>query len=362
MSTFDRIMKILDEITEVKSASVSPKATAKTEVGNYSEGAKARENDSMIKDYYPNNVPLPSTTHAPTKVDVATPSQMATFTGQDPANENTPVIKDMTTTLEKYKSKKTASVIDDTELLQDFAIVANDLLYTIVNQSEPQYTQNNTQKTASEYEQPQQTVGTQDEVYNTDEFGAGVLYGIMKQAEYHADLTANYLYQLAKQAAEENTESKEDEEGEKPEDSDLEGSDTGEEPKPTRESDVEPEDTEDVAKGSEDTESGISEDEARKALESMLSQTSEGMAAPEGGDVSEDDVLQSLGMSLMELGITPEQFAEMGGPKAAKLASAFDSYRKKGKFKIEPANNWKKRASRDYIKEYVVELINKNNR
>ena len=80
-------------------------------------------------------------------------------------------------------------------------------------------------------------------------------------------------------------------------------------------------------------------------------------AAPAAGLGGDQDGLTQLLMALLELGITPEQLAAIGGQEAPKLASAATKFQRSGKFRMEEAKEGSfQRNARDYIKNYIGEL------
>jgi hypothetical protein len=99
-----------------------------------------------------------------------------------------------------------------------------------------------------------------------------------------------------------------------------------------------------------------------------------GGVPPEAGGMDEEAAIQELVMALVELGVSPEQYAAMAGggvdeqsgeiapteeagPKLAKMAQV---HQRSGKFKITTANDGTpQRKVRDYFKGYLNELLRK---
>ncbi len=86
-------------------------------------------------------------------------------------------------------------------------------------------------------------------------------------------------------------------------------------------------------------------------------------AAPPGADggapggMSQEQALQELAMALQELGISPEELAQMAQGQGQKLGSAVTQFKRAGKFRYEEAKAGSaKRNARDQIKDYILEI------
>lgn len=84
-----------------------------------------------------------------------------------------------------------------------------------------------------------------------------------------------------------------------------------------------------------------------------------------GGGVGEEQALQELVMALQELGISPDELAQMAqgagaapgaAPEGAKLASAAKRYKLSGRAKFEEAKTAAQREVRNQIKDYLREI------
>jgi hypothetical protein len=77
----------------------------------------------------------------------------------------------------------------------------------------------------------------------------------------------------------------------------------------------------------------------------------------EGGGMNQEQALQELAMALQELGISPEELAQLAQGQGAKLASAVTTFKRAGKFHAgEAAKTAQQRQARDQIKDYIREL------
>lgn len=74
------------------------------------------------------------------------------------------------------------------------------------------------------------------------------------------------------------------------------------------------------------------------------------------GPASNDEVLQQAAMGANELGI-PEEELMAAGPEGAKLASALQSFKRKGKFQFKEATTTRERQIRDLMKAHVLEIV-----
>jgi len=404
MSTaFDRITKLLDQIAMEKSGRHDcPEPSVKDKVSEATTGAFASDDNAMISKA---NMRQPKYGHeSELAAKHGQPRWAGTFTGTDPENENSKHIYDLTIDFRKYVNKSAAAEVPDAELLRDAAILGNSLLAEIIGEAPQQQVeqtpnydpqgavkaaaaateqspaQTNVANPQQEQQIPQQN--TQVDPLQVIGLSGGVVYGLQKQAEYHADLVAQYLYgelynkyamddktvaeavgalggegpvtAPSKEESEESSEAKdEDEEGTKKKEDQEEGS---------NQSAVTDEDTE------EDSADESASDEEKAKDESSESSDEPGDAAGEAladhaakgaveDSLSDEDIMNSLGAALAELGMSPEELGQLGGPAGMKLASAFDDFRRKGKFKFEPARTKVKRAARDYIKGYILDLI-----
>lgn len=84
-----------------------------------------------------------------------------------------------------------------------------------------------------------------------------------------------------------------------------------------------------------------------------------------GGGMSQEQALQELAMALQELGINPEELAQMAqgsaappgaAPEGAKLASAVKRFKLAGKFQIREAKTAAQKQAREQIKDYIREI------
>lgn len=78
--------------------------------------------------------------------------------------------------------------------------------------------------------------------------------------------------------------------------------------------------------------------------------------ADAAGPASDEEVLQQAIMGSNELGI-PEEELMAAGPEGAKLASAFQSFKRSGKFQFKEATSDRERQIRDLMKAHVLELV-----
>ena len=79
-----------------------------------------------------------------------------------------------------------------------------------------------------------------------------------------------------------------------------------------------------------------------------------GAGGPGGGD--QEKALQELAMALQELGINPEELAQMAQGQGAKMASAVKSFQRSGKFRFSEAKTAAQARAREEIKDYIREL------
>ncbi len=89
-----------------------------------------------------------------------------------------------------------------------------------------------------------------------------------------------------------------------------------------------------------------------------------------GGGMGEEQALQELVMALQELGISPDELAQMAqgagaapgaAPEGAKLASAAKRYKLSGRAKFEEAKSAAQREVRNQIKDYLREITGLKN-
>jgi len=79
-----------------------------------------------------------------------------------------------------------------------------------------------------------------------------------------------------------------------------------------------------------------------------------------GGDAppNQDELLQNLIMIMHELGITPDDLAQMTDGQGQKLASAAKAYQRSGKFNFKIATTGREKAIQKHIKGTLLELLN----
>lgn len=355
-SGFNRIYQILNEITGVKTAKADTALRDESSLKDYSPGQQSNEVSKMLKDYYPAAVTdlgetgsLPRGEAQPATTDVAFPLE------GNPAS--TKEIKDVDLNPKDYR-RKAASLTDD-DLLYNVAALAQELMQDL-NQPAA--------KTASappaqQHESQQQKEASSEDVDILDTAMDAVQL-VQSQAKLDADLVGTYLTLRAlKKVAEVlpepeegsavsdsptpkgNGESVEEPKGKK---KPVEEDDKDKEPES---SDSEPEEDKDKSEDTSDKDTAPAEpsddmtsDDALQALDAMQ------------GPANEDEILQSLGDALAELGMGPEQLAKAGSA-GKKLAERYVAFHKQGKY--QPGKS-RKRAAVDYIKGYITDIMVRN--
>lgn len=366
MDRYERILRIFEELSSVKTAK-APSPGAQAVAKEYSEGKHGTETSRLLKDMYPTAVdvgdersakPAPAAYAATT--DVAFPLE-----GEDVVSKS---ISDLTLDPKQYR-KKLASMTD-AELQQHFlevtASLASEFIPTPqdIPQNDQQYVQQVTQnqvKTSSGslLDDPDVRTG----------FVLGTIYSLQKQAEADADLVGSYLYSFANTVVSELIKtSQEEEEKETEEESDEEDLQRKSTEEETPEETVSPEEKD-----------LLTEDEAQKIMESMLGkkkdkeevaaekeketveEESEDKEEAETGlddlnKLSDEELIESLGQALSELGLTPDALKE-AGPTGEKLASLYENYISTHK---ESGKQHKKAAAVNYMKRFIKELLHKS--
>jgi len=93
-----------------------------------------------------------------------------------------------------------------------------------------------------------------------------------------------------------------------------------------------------------------------------------GMGGPEEGpaipdSMGEDEAIQELAMALLESGIDPQELMQTADPMGEKMASAVHRHKRAGKFQVTVAKQGSAaRRARDYMKDYVGELLQRSRR
>lgn len=352
---FERLLKIFQEISGVKTAA-DPKPRVEDSLKPHQEGKFDKQTSALMKAMYP-TAPDVGESNVNTKTDASAANTDVRFTMEGPSD----IVRTINEGNVNLKDYKLASM-DDLSLRQLFIEESNKILHTVNSGTQVRAT-SQLPKTATAEQVQNAEVSPQDIDListNSDDLAFGILYGIQKQAEAHADLVGNYLINylntslqtMAKAAA-----SHEDSEEKAP----MKGY------KKTDDPAVEAAEERTGVDLDNDNEEGEPEEHKSKVMDGEKNEqkeqemtkedATEALAAMQGSD--EEEALQSLGLALTELGITPEELAKAGSA-GAKLASQFTAFRRQGKFRIEPVTTRDKRAAVDYIKGYVIELLNRS--
>lgn len=362
---FSRLTAILDSLvaSEKQAAHDCDKPEIKTHVGKARTGGFAKDDDAQIRDHGSTQPTYEGSKEGGQFKPGMQPKEYGTFTGTDPEHEKpSRALEDIAgLDFRKYVNKHAAAQVPLGELLRDASYLGNKILYSILNEStSSDLSPDGSSQPAAWDKQAAASTMTDDPgaVYEALGLAAGTIVGMQKRAEADADLVGPYLYSLLQEkfAAAQALENEEDTSGE------SEPPEESVEPSSDEEEGVES-DEENAAlkKNVEDTERRPSESEGEAdndtEADNDVEQIAEAAEVASSITPDDDQILEDLGMALAELGITPEELAAEGGVKGAKLASAFDRFRRAGKFKIDPAPNHVKRAARDYIKGYVLDLI-----
>lgn len=355
---FDRILQIFQELSGVKTAAdATPRIESK--VTEHKPGAHDKQTSRLLQEMYPTAIDV-GESHPNTKQDASAANTDVRFPLEG-ESDVTKQIKNLDLNPENYK----LASYDDDSLRDLFVNVSSDLINEIshygqsVSVQQPAVAQQPKTAAASQTPQDIASIIAQNLTENDVEaFATGILYGIQKQAEMDAEEVGQYLISYLhqslnqlKQAADAAADDTDSEESEEEEDDEAEK----EEPKPGEE----PKEPEEELKSREDEANKKLEDKKKEEDKDQLSEDQAAQVlADMQGKTSDEDVLQNLGLALTELGITPEELAKTGSA-GAKLASDFNNFRRKGKFRLEPVPQ-SKRAAVDRIKGYVLELLERS--
>lgn len=385
-NVFQRITALLDEIAMTKEAGLSPKPDSFSEVKKtdpprdplLQEGSlkypdfgeeKGRENVGKV-DYLGVDARLGSDTPEPSRV-IGRQDQM----------------------WDAYKHAKHASSVPVDRLLQDAVTLGNAFLQEILEEdnsssSKEDITEEKKQASSPSTETTPVTTSTPTDENSINELAAGVLYGIQKQAEFHASLVGDYLFgniftklALKKFAeASENLESKNDEEHKKEHEEnskDSHGSPTND-VKPHEEDAVEKtvDEAVDAAlrSASEENNNDNDKDQSRSsenkddtldeaAAEAVLRDMVEGSDNSNRSDQEEapaKEVLDNLASVLFSSGVGLDKAAGIS-PKLAKAVSLIKSAYANGTLHIGPPRNLKDKVMRDYMTAFLKEALFRSN-
>lgn len=376
---FERITSLLEEI------SLEKQAEAQKDKGELKpkgpDGEIMRANDALLEKGYPPQVPQAGVENPKVGLNESFPVEVG-YPGDDPVKVK--VIDSSEYDWEKYKKTASVSALDNSSLVRDAVLLGNSLLREIIDDGSVKKNAEDEKRTSANVNSNQLSKSAFDEMVkdpilkaasdevekNSIDLAAGVLYGIQKQAEHHANLVGNYLYgflreKLEKKCAEaesvlreitnsdtnksEAHEEKENESKAKENDT-KEKNDNSSNSEEEEKSSDEKSDEVDIDKEEEETDP-IKEETVVKELEEMS----------EPKDVNEDStVLEALGAALGDLGMTVNDLSALGS-RGAKLASAYDAFRKSASFVIRYNNPRVKRA-RDYVIDYIKELQHRSRR
>lgn len=384
VSSLEKITALLQEIELEKRARDECHADWSASVSSAkASGPIAKENDEIIRNTYGPNQPTYADSISGGGVPKRDRELYGTFTGQGGEDENpSKLVKDFDIDPSKYVRKRAASVPDD-ELLQDIALLGNNLLYAITEDIKSASNQNNAQQiytpTAQVADPPPPELDESAAAKNAgitpqEELGVatGVCIGLQKQAEYHADLVARYLYgNLATKLAQ-NADTDENNKHEN----------TGQEdqapPPPELVSETKEEEEEkglkrdkkkDIDEPTEVEEPEVTKEDAAKALETMEGATEgvveEGQeegteARTEGDQLTQDELMDLIASILPEMGGIPALAG--AGPEGEKLASAVIDHIQKGRFRIPSLRDPRIKRACDFVKNYISDLFEKNKR
>lgn len=383
---FNRITSLLEDIALEKQAQEAAAKNKSEMKPKRRDGEILQANDTLMREGYPPQLVTDNDDPAQPGLNPNSPGENL-YTDTEPVS--TRKIDATYVDISHYKSANLSDV-NTIQLVKDAVAIGNSLLrdlldrqYTTADQQQVNVKEAETDTPSDDstfeqlVEKPMQESEQLKATSDAADLAAGVLYGLQKQAEYHADLVGKYLYgflhdKLAKKA---------EELGLKEESSAAEGP-----PTPQENSDVVPESSEEdqeTAKG----ESGKKNKKNKSTDEESEAATEEGADVDEeaeleesdkdaSGDLTEEDAvkalkdmssgpstdeaLQALSLAMEDLGIGLTDLQSLGGT-GAKLASALASYRRSPNFKIG-LNNPRVKEARAHVRKYIHDLYERSNR